>query len=165
MRSRRPKAESPVSLAAHLAIAAMVVCGALAIYHAPARASYTLVGVPLLLLAMLVPAAAWHIAITLTYTAFALDYRKYHPELPQMPLLGAVVISALGVAWLVARWRSARLLFLTLLWAAVGFSLLKAFVPRAGPLTSNLEAMELLFVLMAAGCTWLVPRRAMRVSP
>ena len=156
--SRRPKPEAPIGAAAHIAIAAAVVVAALLINETPARANFTLVGVPLLLLAAWLPAAAWHMAITLTYTAFALDYREHHPEIPQLALLGAVALSAFAVAWLVARWRSARLLFLVLLWTAVGNSLLKSFVPmREGG--DNLIAMEALFVLMALGATWLTPRK------
>jgi hypothetical protein len=157
--ARRPKPESPAKLGPHIAIAAAVVVLALAIYQAPARASYTLVGVPLLLLAIAVPAAAWHTAITLTYTAFALDYRRNHPELAQAGLLLAVVLSAAGMAWLVATWRSARRLFLLLLWTAVVISLLKSFVPARGPVSPGLGLTQSLFVLMALGVTFLIPRR------
>jgi hypothetical protein len=156
--TRRPKAESAPGLAVHVAIGVAVVVTALMLHQAPARASYTLLGVPLLLLALWSPAAAWHIAVTMTYTAFALDYRKYRPEMPQLPLLIAVIVSSLAIAYLVARWRSARLLFLLLMWMAVANSLLKSFVPLHGS-HENLIAMEGLFVLMAAGSTWLMSRR------
>ena len=157
--ARRPKPEAPLGLAIHVALAVAVVVAALAIHEAPARASYTLVGVPLLMLAFYLPAAAWHMAITLTYTAFALDYRKHHPELPQLPLLAAVAVTSIAVAWLVARWRSARPLFLVLLWAAVGASLLKSFLPPPAVGQTDLVAMEALFVMMALGATWMIPQR------
>ena len=153
--ARRPKIDSVSSLAVQVAIAVAVVVTALLVEIAPARASYTVAGVPLLVLALWLPSAAWHIAITLTYTAFALDYRERHPELPQLALLIAVALSALLVAWLVARWRSARPLFLVLLWTSIGASLLKSFVPWPESSTANLVAMESLFLLMALGCTWL----------
>ncbi len=157
--ARRPKAETPQGMNAHMGIAAAVVIAALLVNEAPARASYTLIGVPMLVLAVWLPAAAWHMAITLTYAAFALDYRQHHPEIPQTALLGAVALSAFGVAWLVARWRSARLLFLILLWTAIINSLLKSFVPPREGGAGSLVAMESLFVLMAIGCTWLAARR------
>jgi hypothetical protein len=163
--ARRPKADAPVAASTHLVLAAAVVIAALLINESPARASYTLLGVPLLVLAVRIPAAAWHMAITLTYTAFALDYREHHPEIPQRALLVAVAVSALAVAWLVARWRSARHLYLILLWAAVGNSLLKSFVPPRSGFPENLVAMELLFVLMAIGCTWFAARPASATIP
>ena len=157
--ARRPKPEVTLAPAIHLALAIAVVLAALAIHQAPARASYTLVGVPMLLVAFYLPAAAWHMAITLTYTAFALDYREHHPDLSRLPLLAAVALSSLGVAWLVARWRSARMLFLVLLWTAVVASLLKSFLPPPAAGKADLVAMEALFVLMALGATSMIPRR------
>lgn len=151
--ARRPKADVEIKWPVHLAIAVAVVLFSLAIFHAPARANYTLLGVPLLLMAVSFPAAAWHMAITLTYTAFALDYRSSHADVPQQPLLIGVVISAVAVAWCVSRWRSARPLFLLLLWTAVAVSFLKSFVPPKTGSTSNLLVMEGLFLAMAAAVT------------
>ena len=123
----------PIGLTAQFGIAGVVVAWGVLAVLTPARASYTLAGIPLLSLAARYPAAAWQIAITLTYSAFAIDYHK------------AAFVSAPLVAWIVARWRSARSMFLLLLGTAVMVSLLKG-------LSIQLTTTHAVFVLIALLC-------------
>jgi hypothetical protein len=161
--ARRPKPPSSSSMALHLIIAGGIVAGALLVELAPARASYTLAGALLLLLAAWQPITAWHTAITLTYTAFALDYyENSSPGISRQALLAVVGVSAVGMAGVIACKPSARFLYLLLLWTATGASLLKSFVPWQAGVSSHLIPMELLFVLMAAACTWLTPPAIVR---
>lgn len=156
---RRPRPQVEVAPWTHVAMGAVAVVAALILNEVPARAHYTVAGVPMLLLAVKAPAVAWHFAITMTYAAFSLDYRAYRPSLDQTWLLAGVVATSLLTAWLVARWRAAQPLFLFLLWTAVGNSLLKSFVPLNSGRSPELVPMEALFVVMAVVSTWLVPGR------
>jgi uncharacterized integral membrane protein len=136
--ARRPKADLPTTLTTQLSIAAGVVAWGLLVVLAPARASYTLAGIPLLLFATWYAASAWQIAITLTYSAFALDYHR------------AALASAPVVAWIAAQWRSARLMYLVLLASAVAISLLKALTRH------EMNTTQAVFVVMALLCkNWL----------
>lgn len=155
---RRPRLRDSLSIGQHVALGAAVVVGAFLVNEAEARAHYTLAGVPMLLIAVKWPAAAWHLAITMTFAAFSLDFRRYRPALDQTALLAAVVATSFLVAWLVARWRSAPPLFLLLLWTSVVNSLFKSFVPPNPSGAAALVPMEALFVVMAAVCTLLAPK-------
>ena len=155
---RRPRVQEVLSEWQHVAMGAAVVVGALLLNEAEARAHYTVAGVPMLLIAVKWPAAAWHLAVTTTYAAFSLDFRRNRPALDPGLLLAGVTLTSFAIAWIVARWRSAPPLFLLLLWTSVMNSLAKSFVPLNPAAQAELVPMEALFVLMAAAATVLAPR-------
>lgn len=157
--ARRPKVDPPTGWAPQFAMALVATLLLLIADVLPQRAAYTVLGIPVLLLVAWYAPGGWQAAVTATYTAFSLDYREYRPEWPQLPLLIAVVVTSVAVAWLAAKWRSARPLFLLLLWTSVGNSLLKSFVPPPAKSGENLLAMEALFVLMAVAATYMMPKR------
>jgi hypothetical protein len=128
----------------------------------PGRFSYSVIGAALLVVALYSGILSWHIAITLTITAFAADLAEYFYQ--QRGLTGPAVawsfvllsfVSTLAVVG----WRQASgrtwlpWAFLLLLWTALADSLVKAALhPR--PYTGVLME-QLAFLVGAALLLWL----------
>ncbi|MCP5113920.1 MAG: hypothetical protein GY953_24060, partial [bacterium] len=134
--------------------------------HLPGRFSYSIVGAVLLAVALYSDRLAWHIAITLTITAFAADLVEYFHQKRQLgsPLLtwSFVALSFVSV-FAAVRWRRAthrRWLpwaFLLLLGTALAVSLAKAALhPR--PYTGVLLE-QLAFLIGTALLLWLIRKQ------
>ena len=142
-----------------LAAAAIVMGGLYLAGHIPSRFGYTILGAVLMAVALYFRPAAWHIAITMTYGAYSIDFLRARPAPDQTALWAGVALTTLAVGWCVARRGQTLWLLLLLLWTAVGNSMLKSFAPPADP---GVQAwfMEALFALMAAASTWMALRAA-----
>jgi len=138
--------------------AALIIPIALFADNMPARAGYTYVGAVLLAAALLYTPSARHIAITMTYCAFSIDFQRNRPSLDQTALWAFVVITTIAVALLVEKFREPAPLFLLLLTTSVANSMMKSFIPSPKDLT-HLAAMEILFALIAIAAVLLKPRR------
>lgn len=137
-----------------LAAAAAVVCIGIE-YRVPLRFNYSLGGAVLLAAAMRSPAVARHAAITVTVTAFIMDFMENTPSLSGAAgWVVVVAMAALAAVW-TSKKQDARILFLGLAWSAVAVSLVKTFWPPL--LTSPGHLLtEALFAGMAVLCTfWL----------
>lgn len=139
-------------------MAALLIPLALIAEDMPARAGYTYAGAVLLALALLYTPSARHIAITMTYCAFSIDFQRNRPNLDQTALWVFVVITTIAVALLVEKFREPAPLFLLLLTTSVANSMMKSFIPSPKDLT-HLAAMEILFALIAIAAALLKPRR------
>lgn len=137
-----------------LAAAAAVVCIGIE-YRVPLRFNYSLGGAVLLAAAMRSPLTARHAAITVTVTAFVMDFVENKPSLSGAAGWGVVVaMAALAALW-ASRKQEARILFLGLVWSAVAVSLVKTFWPPLLASPGHLLT-EALFAGMAVLCTlWL----------
>lgn len=144
--------------------AALLIPFALLAEKLPVRGEYTYLGAVLLAMALLYTPAARHIAITMTYCAFAIDFQRNRPGLDQTVLWALVVLTTIAVALLVERLRDPDGLFLLLLVASVLNSMAKSFIPVPADLY-HLAAMEILFVLIGAGAAVLMPRPVAAASP
>ncbi len=125
------------------------------------RFAYTVVGALLLPLVAANARFAWQIAITMTCTAFAVDFAQSRAAWTQQTFLWvcAVAVSLL-TGWLTDRNRSVFTIFLFLIWAAVVDSYLKAWLP---PFEWSTKAyahahVEIAFTILAVGATWFALR-------
>ncbi|MFN7932367.1 MAG: hypothetical protein U0R19_03520 [Bryobacteraceae bacterium] len=157
-RNRHALTAPPIPKQSNIA-AALLIPLALLADDMPARASYTYVGAVLLALALLYTPSARHIAITMTYCAFSIDFQRNKPSLDQTALWTFVVVSTVIVAYLVERFREPAPLFLLLLVTSVVNSMAKSFIPSSKDLY-HLVAMETLFALIAVSAVLLKPRSA-----
>ncbi len=139
--------------------AALLVPFALFADQMPARAGYTYLGAVLLALAILYTPSARHIAITMTYCAFSIDFQRNRPNLDQTALWAFVIVTTIVVAVLVERFREPAPLFLLLLITSVVNSMMKSFIPSPKDLF-HLAAMEILFALIAIAAATLMPRQS-----
>jgi hypothetical protein len=148
-------------------IAPLIVPAALFARGIPARAGYTYLGAVLLAAALVWPPAARHIAVTMTYCAFSIDFLRARPAWDQSGLWIFVVVSTLLAAWCVeyfaTRPNPARSWFLLLLCTSVLNSMAKSFAP--GGRGGGLVAMEALFAALAAAAFFLRPRAPAMASP
>jgi hypothetical protein len=160
--SRRP--EPPMAPAANpwlqFILAAILVFGAFnlgRVLHL--RFNYTVLGVVLLWLALRWPRFAWHIAITLTFFAFARDLVLFARERefgsPTVGWILAILASIAACGWIIHRLHRARPMtgwtFLFLMWSAVLVSWAKALL-HPGPMRSG-AVNETLFTVVAAVLT------------
>ncbi|MCS7023384.1 MAG: hypothetical protein NZV14_01175 [Bryobacteraceae bacterium] len=122
------------------------------------RFSYLLLACLLLCVAYWSRWAAWHIAITVTVTAFALDSAKYFSVRfgggqPSITAYGVAVAGSFIFAALFTRGtKSAQMAFLWLLWSAVGVASLKHAMHPKG-VSEVFSQVNVLFLLMAVACT------------
>ncbi|MBL8176037.1 MAG: hypothetical protein JNK48_15270 [Bryobacterales bacterium] len=149
---------TPVEKRSNIAIA-LIIPFALLAEDMPARAGYTYLGALLLALALLYTPSARHIAVTMTYCAFAIDFQRNRPNLDQTALWAFVVVTTVAVAFLVEKFREPAPLFLLLLITSVVNSMMKSFLPVPQDVT-HLAAMETLFALIALSAAWLAPRKS-----
>ncbi len=126
------------------------------------RFTYTIVGAVLLPLVAANMRFAWQIAITMTCTAFAVDFAQSRASWPEQTLLWACVAAvSLATGWFADRKRDCVFaMFLFLTWVAVFDSHLKAWLP---PFEWSSKAwahahVEIAFTVMAAICTWFAVR-------
>ncbi len=147
----------PIPKHANIA-AALLIPFALIADDMPARAGYTYLGAILLALALLYTPSARHIAITMTYCAFSIDFQRNRPNLDQTVLWAFVILTTIAIAFLVERFREPAPLFLLLLTTSVLNSMAKSFIPSSKDLY-HLAAMETLFALIAISAALLTPRR------
>jgi hypothetical protein len=149
-------------------IAPLIVPVALLANRLPGRVRYSFLGGILLAIALAWPPAARHIAITMTYCAFSIDFLVARPTWDQTLLWGLVIASTILVAWCVEyfadRPNSAWSWFLLLLCTSVLNSMAKSFAPggRGG---HGLLAMEALFAAMALAAILLRPRSPAAIAP
>lgn len=157
-----PAEAKPVSMAIHLALALAVVAGGLLMARSGlGRFVYTVAGSVLMSAALYNAAAAWHVGITMTYCAFAIDFLRARPDWPQEPLWAGVVISTAAVAWLVTRYPRALPMFLLLTWTANVNALMKSYWPL-GEWNLNLFLVQTVFVLEGVAATWFALKIARR---
>ena len=154
-------APSVSALPNSLALASLAI--AIAIYLAPmvdSRLNYTIVGAILLSITLFSEQFNWHIGVTVTYCAFAIDLLKAKPSYPASGLWAIVIVTTLAVAVCVS-WRPwAFHMFVLLTWTATGMGLLKSFLPPGH--LDKFGAMEVLFVILAAAvslCAWRIRAR------
>lgn len=121
-------------------------------YFAETRINFTIAGVILLAAALRSQMICWQIAITVTFFAFSLDLLENRPTYGWQGWL-CVILATAVVAWLTARWRNPRPLFLLLTLTAVADSLLKSYLPpvQGAPSLST----QAIFVVSAAACVWM----------
>ncbi|MBA3976415.1 MAG: hypothetical protein C0504_19585 [Candidatus Solibacter sp.] len=149
----------PYWQAAALAMAAIAV-GVGMEYHFESRFNYTIGGAILLAAAVRWRQLAPHVAVTLTFFAFAVDLLESRPAYG-MAGWAVVIALTLAVAWLAGRWRCPKRLFLLITLTAVVDSLLKSYLP---PLTGAPSlSTQAIFLLSAVGCVWMAGK--VRASP
>lgn len=147
-------AKQPYWQAALLALAAIAV-GIGIEYHYESRFNYTVAGAILLAAALGWRRLAPHVAITLTFFAFAIDLLEARPTYGAAGWV-AVVALTLVVAWLAGRWSCPKRLFLLITLTAVADSFLKSYLPplKGAPSIST----QAVFLLSAVGCVWMAGR-------
>ena len=146
--------EAAAATSASLWPAAVIVPLALFLsLHGQSRIAYSLVAAGLMAAALYWGSAAWHVAITMTYCAYSIDFLRNKPELDAAWLWASIAVTTAAVALLVTRWQRAHPLLLLLMWTAVANSMAKSFVPWHWH--SGAAAMEAAFVLLATLCTFL----------
>lgn len=130
----------------------------------PLRFAFLLTGAMVICLILKLPALAWHVAITLTVSAFLMDLvssllERFQAPSRLLPWIAAGA-SALLIGWLVSRivtqGNPARSAYLLLLWSAIGVSWIKA-APGLSP-ASPAAAVQLVFTLGGIALTALVRR-------
>jgi hypothetical protein len=147
----RAVAEQPLSRNAALGISFLLAAVALTIGllypRLGSRLSYTIAGAALASLALFSRTLSWHIGITLTYCAFAIDLLRNRREYPEPVMWVFVVVTTLAVALCTTRQPRMRPMFLLITITAVAMSMLKSFLPPVefGPQIP----MEAVFVLFA----------------
>lgn len=124
-------------------------------------ATYTFIGVGLILISLFSEQIAWQNALTVTYAAFALDLAEYFYQERKLgaPIIGwmFVVITTLAFAWQVMR-RSrsdkpmTRWAFLFVMWAAVLVSFAKTLLHP--PPFESFGMVQGIFLLDAIILTW-----------
>jgi hypothetical protein len=140
----------------HIGLALLVAGGGLLLYRwIPGRFAYTVTGAVLMAVALYSAATAWHIAVTMTYLAFAIDFLRARPDYPPGVLWASIAASTVAVAWLVQRHPKALPTFLLLLWTANLDSYLKAYMPPAA-WNLNHFLVEVVFTLEGAIATLIV---------
>jgi hypothetical protein len=145
--------EEPAALPASLLLAAAAAVAVVGIeYRLAVRFNYSIGGALALAAAMQSSLIARHVAITVTIAAFLMDFVENTPALAGLSGWTLVVTgTALAAVW-VRKEQDIRLLFLALMWSAVGVSLVKTFVPPLLVSPGHLVT-EGLFVLMSLACT------------
>lgn len=147
-----------------LAVAALIASS----FWLKMSAPYLLVGVGLLWVALRWRDHAWHVAVTLTFSAFALDLAEFFvAQNLGRPWIGwsFAVVSAVAVFYLVLlRQRNGNPLaawsFIFLTWTAVAVSLAKALMHPLRPELMKAGAInETIFIVMALAMTWIVSKR------
>ena len=139
---------SNVGLITSMALAVLAICVTLPIEpKLPSRMGYTIVGAILLVIALYSEEFCWHLGITVTYFAFALDLVKARPSYSVTVMWVVVLVTTLAVAGFVFRASSPLSMFLLITWTSTGMGLLKSFLPPAKLDKSG--AMEGLFVVLA----------------
>ena len=119
----------------------------------PIRFEFTIWAAILLALSWIWSLAARQVAITVTLGAFAADFARSRPMLPQATLWTGVVAAVLVTAWFFRRSRSTavQLLFLSLM--STGVALLKAYAPPSGDKTP--DSVMVTFVGLLIVSLWL----------
>lgn len=126
------------------------------------RFAYTFVGALLLPLVAENARFGWQVAITMTVTAFAVDFAQSRPAWSEQTFLwlGVVAIS-MATTWIVDRNRRVDRMLLFLMWLAVVDSYLKAWLPPF-EWTSQAFAhahVEIAFTVLAIAATWMMGNR------
>ncbi len=132
------------------------------------RFTYTIVGALLLPLLAVNARFSWQIAITMTCTAFAVDFAQSRAMwVEQTPLWICVAAVSAATCWFADHKRDCVFaMFLFLTWVAVCDSHLKAWLP---PFEWSSKAwahahVEMAFTLMAGVCTWFAVRVRARLA-
>lgn len=145
--------EEPTALPASFLLAAAAAAVLIGIeYRVALRFNYSIGGALALAAAIQSSLIARHASITVTVTAFLMDFAENTPALTG--IAGWLVVvpgAALTAAW-VTKEQDPQLLFLGLMWSAVGVSLAKTFAPPLLATPGHL-ATEGLFILLAVACS------------
>ncbi len=130
--------------------------------HIGSRMSYSILGAALMVLVLYRKDVAWHVAVTMTYCAYSIDFQRNRPQFDSWWLWVGIAASTAVIACLVSRWDRVTPIFLLLLWTAVANSMAKSFVPWKWQVES--AVMEGVFVLLAGLSTILAGIIAKRSS-
>ena len=119
------------------------------------RLSYTIAGAILLSLALYSKTLSWHIGITLTYCAFAIDLLRNRREYPELMMWVFVIVTTVAVALYTTRQPRVRPMFLLITITSVAMSMLKSFLPpvRLGG-EPAMEGVFLLFAVLIGVWAW-----------
>jgi hypothetical protein len=161
--SEEPPRDSTLPLAVEIAAAAGLTA-LIFLWEAnfPSRFSFLIITCILLCVAHRYTWAAWQIAITITVTAFAFDSAKYYSaqfnsgQLSQPAYAIAIAASLVFAVLFTTRAKSARSAFLWLLWSSTGVASLKFAMHPGGIAGGVFSQVNILFLLMALACAWMV---------
>lgn len=154
----QPSGEARVGFVYEIATAVVLTAATIWLYrHLPGRFPYLMIGCVLFCVAYRYRWAAWHIGLTITFAAAALDSARHWTEHGLGSAVAAYVV-AIGVSVLfglavLSRVRTAELAFHVLTWSCVLTALVKFSMGEG-----LFSQVSILFVVMAVACSWMVSR-------